>query len=189
MSQNINIPNSITSLRVVGTFFLLFLMPLSPEFFVVYLLTGITDVLDGFIARKTKTVSEFGSKLDSIADLFFYFVMIIKILPLLIHALPHHIWYAVAAILLLRIISYVTAAVKYHRFASLHTILNKLTGFVIFSVPFAMHFSCTTPICVLACIISGIASAEELIIHISYCQYRSDTKTLFSNAKDSLKNG
>ena len=41
--------------------------PLSTLFLTIYVLTGISDVLDGAIARKYTTTSELGAKLDSIA--------------------------------------------------------------------------------------------------------------------------
>ncbi len=64
-----NLPNFITAMRMVGTVALLLTEPLSVCFYVVYALTGITDALDGFIARKLKVTSELGAKLDSAADL------------------------------------------------------------------------------------------------------------------------
>lgn len=188
MNKNINIPNFITSLRLVGTICLLFMTPLSPAFFIVYSITGITDALDGFIARRTSTVSEFGAKLDSIADIIFYFVMIVKILPILCVKLPVQIWYAVTAVLILRIASYIVAAIKYRRFASLHTLLNKLTGIAIFSVPFMLGLPCAVQFCVIVCIIAGLASAEELLIHITGQRYNASTKSIFSNDKNTLKN-
>ena len=94
--------NFITLLRMIGTMGLLFLRPMSPQFLTIYLLTGITDVLDGWLARKTGTASEFGARLDSIADLLFYAVMLIRIFPVLWERLPVQIWYAVAGILLFR---------------------------------------------------------------------------------------
>ena len=81
--RNTNIPNDITILRIVGT---LCLMPTylpSPMFFAIYALTGLTDVLDGWIARKMGSASQFGAKLDSVADLIFYAVMLIMIFPIL----------------------------------------------------------------------------------------------------------
>ena len=65
------LPNYITALRMVGSVCLIFIRPLSPLFFGVYTLAGITDALDGYIARKTHTASAFGAKLDSAADLLF----------------------------------------------------------------------------------------------------------------------
>ena len=64
-----NLPNSITVMRMVGTVSLLFTKPMSLCFYIVYTITGLTDVLDGFFARKFKVTSDFGAKLDSIAAL------------------------------------------------------------------------------------------------------------------------
>lgn len=75
------LPNFVTGLRMVGTFLLLFTKAFSPAFYVVYSICGISDVLDGFLARRTGATSEFGARLDSVADLLFYTVMMIKILP------------------------------------------------------------------------------------------------------------
>lgn len=119
----------LTLLRMVGTALLAALKPLSGGFFFLYALTGVTDVLDGWIARKTNTESDFGARLDSAADLLFYAVMLLRVFPALWQALPGSIWYAVAFIVLVRLAAYLTAAVKYRRFASLHTYLNKFTGF------------------------------------------------------------
>ena len=58
-----NLPNSITVMRMVGTVFLLFTKPMSLCFYIVYSLTGLTDVLDGFFARKLKVSSDFGANL------------------------------------------------------------------------------------------------------------------------------
>lgn len=78
-----HIPNVVTSLRIVGTFILIFLQPMSAVFLVVYAFSGFSDVVDGYLARKLKAESELGSKLDSAADLLFYAVSLIKLLPLL----------------------------------------------------------------------------------------------------------
>lgn len=43
-------------------------------FYVVYLTAGLTDMADGAIARRTNSVSEFGTKLDTFAD--FVFVVV-----------------------------------------------------------------------------------------------------------------
>ena len=70
--HRLSIADMITLLRIAGTILLLFFPALSPAFFILYALTGLTDVLDGWIARRTKTASDFGARLDSVADLLFY---------------------------------------------------------------------------------------------------------------------
>lgn len=118
---------------------LILMEPLTPLFITVYTLTGVTDVLDGAIARKYGTTSELGAKLDSIADLLFYTLILIMIFPTMWVTLPKKNWVMVAAILTVRGVSYGMAAVKYHRFAAMHTYMNKATGLMVFGVPYAIE--------------------------------------------------
>ncbi|MBQ7335678.1 MAG: CDP-alcohol phosphatidyltransferase family protein [Clostridia bacterium] len=180
-----NIPNIITSLRIVGTGCLLFFKPLSVWFYIAYAFTGLTDVLDGYIARKTKTTSELGAKLDSIADLLFYAVMLLKVFPMLWELLPTGLWITVAAVLAVRLCAYITAFAKYHRFASLHTYMNKLTGAAVFLVPFLLLTPIPLPLCWCVCGIAVLSSMEELLIHIFRTEYHSNAKTLFEIFKKS----
>ena len=52
-------------------------------FLLVYIFCGITDILDGFIARKINATSELGSKLDSFADMIIIFVVLFKFIPIM----------------------------------------------------------------------------------------------------------
>lgn len=173
------LPNLITSLRIIGSFCLIFTRAFSPIFYVVYSICGITDVCDGFLARRTGTASEFGARLDSVADLLFYTVMMIKILPALVARLPGEIWYWVGGILILRLVSYLVAAVKFRCFASIHTYLNKLTGLCVFIIPYFMRLPFFVLFCMVVCGIATIASVEELIMHICAKEYAADSKALF----------
>lgn len=176
---HINTANIITTLRIVGTLVLLFLRPLTVEFIIVYSLTGVTDVLDGLVARMTHTVSELGARLDSVADLAFYTVMLIKIFPELWAVLPIWVWVLVGATLVVRSFAYIVAAVKYHCFASQHTYLNKLTGAAVFLAPYVLAF---TPYIVGYCwgvaAVAMLASLEELVIHLISQEYDVRVKTL-----------
>lgn len=174
------IPNIITALRIAGTFGLIFTKTFSPVFYIVYFFTGVTDVLDGFLARKLKVTSEFGAKLDSVADVFFNITMIIKILPALLVALPVFIWYLVGAIVLLRVASYVVSAVKFRKIASLHTIMNKITVFLVFVVPFFVHTQIAVGLCTLICVLGILATLEDLFINIRKKEYSTDVKTIIS---------
>ncbi|MGN1156517.1 MAG: CDP-alcohol phosphatidyltransferase family protein [Agathobacter sp.] len=178
-NHQLNIANLITLLRIAGTISLLMLKPLSAGFFWVYALTGLTDVLDGWIARKTKTASDFGARLDSIADLLFYAVILIRILPMLLVKLPSEIWYVVAAVLCIRISAYIIAAIKYRLFASLHTYLNKLTGATVFLIPFSLITDYTVAFCWIVSAVAMAASLEELVIHIRRKDYCSTAKSIF----------
>lgn len=174
-----NTADEITLLRIVGTLGLVILIPSSATFFCVYTLTGLTDVLDGWIARKTKTSSDFGARLDSIADLLFYVVVLFRIFPIIENTLPGDIWYAVAIIVIVRISAYLTAMVKYHRFASLHTYLNKLMGMAVFLIPFMLITQYAVGCCFAVSAVAAIASLEELVIHLMKPNYNADTKSVF----------
>lgn len=183
MKNMITVPNCITALRIVGALVLLFLAPLSVAFYIVYTLCGVSDVLDGYIARATKSTSEFGAKLDSVADLTFYTVMMLKILPILWKLLPKWIWFAVAAAIVIRLSSYGVAAARYRRFASMHTYLNKCTGAMLFAVPYFLSLSFAVGYCITVCAVGGLASLEELIMHIAAKEYKPGVKSVYQLIK------
>ena len=161
------VPNSITMLRIVGTIALLFIEPLTSTFFIIYCIAGFTDVLDGFIARTWHVTSESGARLDSIADLLYYFVMIVKVFPILKETMSVKFWRWIAAILVIRACSYLIAFINHHTMAALHTILNKMTGFAVFLVPIVIAMKWNLRVyCVIAAVIATVASVYELMIHI-----------------------
>ena len=73
--------NWITSIRLVSSFCLFFCNPFSFSFYFFYLLAGFSDIFDGYIARKTKTESEWGSKFDTFSDFIFIMVTLYKCIP------------------------------------------------------------------------------------------------------------
>lgn len=162
------IPNLITTFRILGAITMLFLGPQSREFYVVYALCGLSDLLDGFLARKLRTASAFGAKLDSIADLSFYSVMLVRLLPVLRRRLPEWIWYLVGLVLCIRLSSYLVAAIRLHQFASLHSVLNKITGASVFGIGLALLLTNLglTIYCLVVFGISFSSSTQELIHHI-----------------------
>ena len=178
MLSNKNLPNILSYARIAGTIWLILMKPLTPLFLTIYTITGVTDVLDGAIARKYGTTSEKGAKLDSIADLLFYTLILIRIFPVMWVTLPKKIWIMVGAILLVRFVSYGTAARKYHRFASLHTYLNKVTGLMVFLVPYAIISPAAVPFCWGVCVVAMIGSIEELILHLTSEEYDPSRKSL-----------
>ena len=78
----LNIPNALTALRALGVpvFLYLFLVAEQPiASFVVITLGGITDYLDGKIARALKQTSEFGAKFDPTVDRLYIAAVIIAL--------------------------------------------------------------------------------------------------------------
>ena len=185
MLSNKNLPNTISSARIVCTVWLLFMEPLEPLFMTVYVLTGVTDVLDGAIARRYGTTSELGAKLDSIADLLFYTLILIRIFPVMWVTLPKKIWVMVGAILAVRGLAYMTSAIRYHRFAALHTYLNKVTGLLVFGVALLIRTRVAVPYCWFVCAVGMISSLEELIIHLTAREYDPSRKMLLNRSERS----
>ena len=175
----LNVPNCITCVRILGAVFLIFIAPLSALFYVVYTVCGLSDLLDGYIARTTKTTTEFGSKLDSVADLLFYTITIVKLLPTLWKLLPTWLWYVIGLVVFVRLTSYGVAAVKFHRFASMHSIMNKLSSGSIFLLPYFLAIpNAATGYSLLICVISGISSTQELVFHLKSSEYTTNIKEL-----------
>ena len=144
--------NLITSCRILLSLLLLFFPALSPGFYGLYLAAGLSDMLDGYVARRTNSASPLGAKLDSMADIVFLAVCLIKLLPVL--ALPVWLWVWVGLIALLRLVNVVSGFVRRKKLVLLHTRANKLTGALLFLLPLSLGFldiSCTAvPLCALA---------------------------------------
>ena len=174
-----NTADTITAVRMAASCFLLFLPLGSVRFLAAYTLAGLTDALDGWLARKTGTASPFGARLDSIADLLLYGILMLRLFPVLWKIFPGTIWYAVAAIVLVRLAAYAVAFHKYHRFAALHTRLNKLTGATVFLLPYVLAVSAGIAYGWAVCLLALAAAVEELMIHLCRAEYCADRKSFF----------
>ena len=157
-----NLANIITSTRVLGTICLIFLAPLSLPFFLVYIWCGLSDVLDGFVARKLNTISPFGSKLDSASDLLFYTVMMLKIWNILQERLPLYVWILIYVVLGIRFLCYAYVGIKDHHFVSRHTVLNKINGTLMFLLPFTVNSKFLLPYSLLILLIAYISTFDEI---------------------------
>lgn len=158
-----NLANIITISRIVGTLVLLPLKTLSNAFYAVYTYCGISDVLDGLVARKLKIFSEFGSKLDSISDISFYTVMMIKILPYLKRSLPKYVWWLIYFVLFIRFLCYVYFQVTRNEFESRHTIYNKITGLALFLIPFLLNSKYFIYYALFVLLIGYVSTIDELL--------------------------
>lgn len=128
--------NIITGCRILCSILLLFFPALSPAFFILYIVAGFTDMIDGTIARKTNTASEFGSRLDTIADMVFVAACMIKLFPVLTTPTWLLIWIGVIAII--KVINILSGYILQKKFVDKHTILNKVTGAALFILPLTL---------------------------------------------------
>lgn len=171
------IPSVITVFRLISSIVLLFMAPFQTPFFILYSLCGISDVVDGCLARIWKVESDKGAALDSTADLLFYSVFMIRFIPVLRRELPIWGWCYLFLVLSIRALSYLTVALKFHRFAAVHTYGNKLTGIAVFGTPY-LKFALSMPhIALLVGTIGFLAAIDEWLIHICSNEYRPEIKS------------
>ena len=132
-----HLANIITVIRIILSIGMLFVPVFSPVFYALYIIAGVSDMVDGTIARKTGTASDLGAKLDTAADLVMVTVCLVKIIPVLDIPLWILIWTAVIA--LIKVINVIFGYLKRKEFVAAHTILNKVTGIVLFILPFTVQ--------------------------------------------------
>ena len=99
----IEIANLLTACRILLSILILFYPAFYPMFYALYLSAGLTDMFDGVIARKTNTVSEFGSKLDTVADFILFVVCMVKLLPVI--RIPVWLWIWIGIITVIKIVN------------------------------------------------------------------------------------
>ena len=171
------LPNIITFLRIPFSIAMLVVSPFSLFFWIFYLSSGLTDIIDGFLARKLHQESSFGAKLDSIAD--FVFAGSIAIFVVINVKMPRWLWLCIFVIALLRFLSYGIGFYKYHSFAALHTLGNKLSGALLFLAPI-IYCQCGLVFTgVILCTVTLASACEELLITIKSKELNRDCKGIF----------
>ena len=160
--------NILTSFRILGSILLLFFPVFSLEFYSIYLLCGFSDMIDGTIARKTNSTSEFGSKLDTAADLVFVTVSLIKLLST-IH-IPGWLWIWGGMIAVIKISNIIWGYVSEKQFISLHTVMNKVTGLLLFLLPFTLPFVELKYSSIVVCSIATFSAIQEGVYIVTGCE-------------------
>lgn len=151
--------NIITGCRVLGSILLLFFPAFSSWFYILYLFCGFTDMIDGSIARKTNSSSKFGARLDSVADFVFVVACLVKLLPTM--QIPSWLWIWIAVIAVIKIINVVSGFVCKKRFVVEHTIMNKVTGLLLFMLPLTLAFIDLKYSATVICCIATFAALQE----------------------------
>ena len=125
--------NIITGFRIAASLALLFCPVFSLPFLALYLMAGISDMVDGVVARRTNTASEFGARLDTAADFVFVVVCLIRLLPIM--DIPTWLYVWICVIALIKGINVVSGYVMRKRFVTVHTAMNRATGALLFVLP------------------------------------------------------
>lgn len=155
------IANIITGGRIAFSLPLLFIPLSSVWFYMLYIFCGLTDVIDGAVARKTGTVCETGARLDTVADGVFMFVCSIKILPLMY--IPIWLWVWIIVIALIKIFNIASVFIYKKKLISIHSMLNKTIGFALFLLPLSLTFVEAACSVVVICVLATIAVMQEVV--------------------------
>lgn len=174
------LPNALSCLRIALSTALPFLTRQPLLFAAVYLTCGLSDALDGYIARRFHAQSTLGARLDSLGDFVFFAVSVYLVWPFLYRA-----GFALSCVILISIVRFCNLTLTRHRFhiwSAVHTIGNKIAGGMIFLA---------LPVCVLlgriplwiaipVCAIALLAALEETVLLLRFDTYDADRRSLFT---------
>ncbi|MBR6138770.1 MAG: CDP-alcohol phosphatidyltransferase family protein [Prevotella sp.] len=156
-----HLPNILSSLRIIGAVALLLCDVAGTTFVTLYALCGISDIADGWLARKMKCVTSTGALLDSLADICFVACCTWNLLPIL--ELPQWLWLWAGVIVTIKVVNQISALVMYGRCCFPHTLANKWAGFLLFiAVP--MTFWSVVPITLVAAVATFAAVQEGCVL-------------------------
>jgi cardiolipin synthase len=164
----INIPNTVSIFRLllVPVLWVMAFMDMPRYVGVGLLLAGLSDALDGFIARRWGMVSAYGSRLDSIADVSVivsavFWVALLMPGIILDHKLLVTVW------VLLEASAILVGWVKFRRIANLHLYSAKAAGVIAYAfviVAFVFGYNEVLFYVALAALI--VASAEAFTLEL-----------------------
>lgn len=151
--------NIVTGSRILCSILMMFFPVFSAWFYILYLLCGLTDMVDGTIARKTNSDSRFGARLDSIADFVFIMASLVKLLPE-IHV-PGWLWIWIPVIAMIKIMNVISGFICRKRLIVEHTVMNKITGVLLFLLPMTLFFIELKYSAVVVCFVATFSAIQE----------------------------
>ena len=155
-----HIANIITGSRMVLSLPLLLIPLTSAWFYSLYLLCGLSDMIDGTVARRTNSASDFGARLDTVSDFVFMTVALIKFVPHL--HIPVWLWIWIGVIAMIKLGNAVFGFVRTKKLIVPHTILNKVTGLALFILPVTLCFIEATYTLPIVCTVATITATHEV---------------------------
>lgn len=153
------LPNIISTLRIIGAISLLSIDIGSVTFWMAYFACGLSDMLDGYLARKLSCESKIGALLDSMADIVFVTCCCWRLIPALSY--PKWLWIWGGLVVAIKVINQISALVMYKNCIFPHTIANKVTGGLLFiGVPLTVFLESFIPMIIIA-VVATFAAVQE----------------------------
>ena len=170
--------NIITTIRIILVTILFFIFQDHVLFLSLYLIAGFTDILDGYVARKLNQTSELGAKLDSFADIILVAFVIYYILNQ-----SEQLMLYIPLVLILFVLKISVIGIHYIKRKEIiivHTIMNKATGLLLFSLPLFLFSSFEKLGIWIVFLIGFITVIDELLIALFVKRIDLNQKSFFS---------
>ena len=157
--------NILTSIRIVCGLTVLIFPAFSGWFYVLYVIGGFTDLIDGTVARKLGTESPFGAKFDTVADIVFFLSVVIKIFSAVNFPIWLLIWTGI--IITVKIANIVIGFIKRKTFTAVHSTINKICGIFVYITPFIIGadfvWQVKVSVIIFVCLFATVSAIDESI--------------------------
>ena len=145
--------------RMAAGIVLLLCPVFSPAFYVFYIAAGLSDMLDGFVARKTDTVSELGARLDTMADFVLVVVCLINLLPVM--SIPAWLYGWIGIIAFIKVVNIISGFAIQKKLVAVHSVINKATGALLFLMPLTIPAVSLKYSAIVVCAVATFAAIQE----------------------------
>ena len=155
-----HIPDIITLTRIPMAVALPLVQSSPAIFWTLYLLCGLSDILDGAVARLTGTVSRLGERLDTLSDIVFVAVWMVLFIPAI--NVGRWLWIWIGIIAFIKVVNVISGLAMKKGFVAKHTPANKATGILLFLLPMIVLWEVIkVPYIILVSLLATFAAVQE----------------------------
>jgi CDP-diacylglycerol--glycerol-3-phosphate 3-phosphatidyltransferase len=150
-------------------------------FVIIYLVCGISDLADGYVARRFKLQTALGARLDSLADFIFFSITFFLLLFYKGLEITLPILLCCVAITTVRMLNLLLTRNKFKQWGVMHTFGNKASGLILFlsmplcvlvgQIPYSMTILLGT--------VTIFSSLEETLLLLTSTTYDANQKSIF----------
>ncbi len=145
---------------------------------------GLSDVLDGYLARKYKWESRAGEQLDSLSDFVFYAIIIYLLVTSTDIAQQMWLMGGIVVVFIIRVVNFIITKVKFHTWGILHSWGNKVVGLFVYVYIAITLWGGRVSLMpgIILCLAAVLSAVEETIILLSGKEYDANTRSYFTRS-------
>jgi len=175
------VPNILSTIRLICIIPLLLLTPFKLPFMTVYVVAGVSDMIDGPIARKFKVETQFGAALDGGADILLVLVVLLRLVPLLEISSWILVWILIAVGI--KLSASVIGYIRHKQFIFLHTYGLKFFIFMLFMFPVFYAFMSADTYLIGMLTFAMLVFFEDIYINLTSREVNLDHKGILFQKK------